>query len=169
MDTSEVQKAVGPTRCEKRKSSFSRSEERATPMRPCPQTVSEPVRSIPRDREHHSCTKQPAGFLTHGSSLQAAFPTGGQWPCRSTFAFRSPITVTRSHRNCTCFPFTLCAAQPAAGRGTGSFFIPLTGITAQAAPVLQFSLLYHAVRGNTMQNTAAGGARRNGKRPAASR
>ena len=41
--------------------------------------------------------------------------------CCGTIASYSSITVTRSYRICTCFPFTLCLCSYAAGRGTDYF------------------------------------------------
>ena len=41
--------------------------------------------------------------------------------CCGTIASYSSITVTRSYRICTCFPFTLCLRSYAAGRGTDYF------------------------------------------------
>ena len=63
-----------------------------------------------------------AGFLADGSAKHAAFPIA-QWPRWRAMAYFSPITVTRSYRICTCFPFTLCPCARAQCKGTNHFIL----------------------------------------------
>ena len=70
------------------------------------------TQSIPRDLEITFPYPQTAGFLACGAS-SVAFPVS-QWPRPKKGARRTfPHTVTRSHRPCTCFPFTPCASERA--------------------------------------------------------
>ena len=76
------------------------------------------VQPITRDLENLFLYQQTAGFLTCLSTRITAFPNQtAQW-LTMTQIIRSLLTVTRSYRNFTCFPFTHCphrrTAAPAA-------------------------------------------------------
>ena len=56
-----------------------------------------------------SCTSSPAGFLTYRSSHKTAFPKlSSSVTALSRMVLYSLLTVTRSYRPSTCFPFTCC-------------------------------------------------------------
>ena len=60
----------------------------------------------------------PDSGIHTGSSLPSCAASDR---CCGTIASYSSITVTRSYRIYTCFPFTLCLRSYAAGRGTDYF------------------------------------------------
>ena len=96
------------------------------------------TRSIPRDLEKR-LFPYPADGRFPGSRRfirrLPGFPVAAPHGARRTF----PHTVTRSHRPCTCFPFTLC---PSCSKGTDCFCYSVVNIISPPRPACQDKTAY---------------------------
>ena len=100
-----------------------------------------------RDLEKLSVPTEAAGFLTCGSAHAAAFPMHSISDIKAEC---SPFTVTRSYRNCTCFPFTRSRSGKMLHGGTvcSLVFLFLAGHS------LPNDVIIHRCRRNDKQRSA---------------